>query len=152
MGGFGSTRWGWRATRLTTAGLLALDVRALARADVLQPGTCCTWQWQQGGMPLGSVTLEARPGVVLLAYRVERANDGTWRMVRETIALQVTPCHFGGTRSWFRCPGCASRRAVLLCAGGLFRCRRCHDLAYASTRHGRAVDQTRGQVIESHVD
>ena len=35
---------------------------------------------------------------------------------------------------WYPCPECHSRRAVLFCAGGMFRCRGCHDLAYESTR------------------
>src|SRR5215207_8028593 len=31
MGGYGSTRWGWRLTRATTDEFLALDIRVLAR-------------------------------------------------------------------------------------------------------------------------
>jgi hypothetical protein len=62
--------------------------------------------------------------------------------VRERVDLVVTPCNYGGTRPWFRCPQCWSRRRVLYSLGGHFRCRHCHDLAYSSTRedvHGRSI-------------
>jgi len=48
--------------------------------------------------------------------------------------LDATPCHYGGARTWFRCPHCQTRRAVLFLVDGVFACRACDDLAYASTR------------------
>lgn len=58
----------------------------------------------------------------------------------------ATPCTYGGERLWLTCPSCHSRRRVLYSVVGRFRCRQCHDLAYASTRedtHDRSIRRTR---------
>jgi len=68
-----------------------------------------------------------------LRYRTRGLGEA-WTSVEEAVSLETTPCTYGGERWWFRCPGCGSRRAVLYCLGGLFRCRKCHDLAHSSTR------------------
>ena len=140
MGGFGSTRWGWRLTRATTDGLLAVDVRVLARGGLLSagPGFVATGDvtWTCPGTDAGEVSVEYRgdeAGAAVLAYRT-RLPGGDWRPVRERVGLDRTGCHFGGNRTWFRCPGCDSRVAMLFGVGGLFRCRHCHNLAFASTR------------------
>jgi hypothetical protein len=65
--------------------------------------------------------------------------NGDCHMVRERVGLDQTRCTLGGSRPWFVCPGCGTRRAVLFCIGGVFRCRVCHDLAYRSTRGGRVL-------------
>ena len=46
-----------------------------------------------------------------------------------------TPCNLGGSRAWFICPavGCG-RRVAILYGGGIFACRHCYQLAYASAR------------------
>jgi len=67
--------------------------------------------------------------------------------VREAIDLETMPCHYGGERTWFRCPGCRSRRAVLFALGGRFRCRACHRLAYSSTRESAAARSYRRLVV-----
>ena len=148
MGGFGSSRWGWTHTRATTDGLLRLDVRDLARRGLFGAGpgrlALGTMAWTRRGEPAGEIGVEYagdEPGAVVLDYQVRRAG-GPWERVRERVPLDRTPCRYGGARPWFLCPGCGGRRAVLYCAGGLFRCRGCHGLAYASTReadHDRAA-------------
>ena len=133
MGGFGSTRWGWTPTRATTDGLVALDVRAMARAGALRPGARSEWTWSRRGEATDRITAIAETGGVVLDYVIMH-RDGRPEPVRERVVLERTACPFGGARPWFACPGCGSRRAVLHCRGGRFRCRACHDLAYASTR------------------
>jgi hypothetical protein len=44
--------------------------------------------------------------------------------------LDWTPCHFGGRRCWFVCPGCGRRRGVLYLANYRFLCRSCCGLTY----------------------
>ena len=46
--------------------------------------------------------------------------------------LGTTPCTLGGNRSWFNCPVCARRVAVIYGAGRLFACRCCKGLTYTS--------------------
>ncbi len=143
MGGYGSSRWGWRRTRTDTDGLLKLDVRWLARQGYLAPGTSGVYPvaWSQGDRPAGDITIHYdadRPDELVLDYRERRHESESWSPVREAVPLDSTPCPYGGERPWFRCPGCLSRRAVLYGAGARFRCRACHGLAYGSTREGAA--------------
>jgi len=134
MGGYGSTRWGWHRTRGAIDPLLWLDVRILARRGALTPGTWSTTSWTCRGKPSGYIDHRAEAGALILDYRTKGRADPDWRPVRERIPLDATPCHYGGSRPWFLCPGCGARRAVLYSVDGRFRCRRCHDLAYSSTR------------------
>lgn len=157
MGGYGSGRWGRRLTKGTTDEALRLDVRWLARKGLIVPGAagslvvaCC-----QGGEPAGSVAVGydgGRPGAVVLDYGVRRGEGAPWEPVRELVALARTPCRFGGERPWFRCPGCLGRRAVLFGAGGRFRCRACHGLAYDSTRESaRERDRRRADALRRRI-
>ena len=54
------------------------------------------------------------------------------------------PCNLGGSRAWFICPavGCG-RRVAILYGGGIFACRRCYRLAYASSREDAGDRATR---------
>jgi hypothetical protein len=52
-------------------------------------------------------------------------------VVRTKVALDYTPCHFGGERPWFVCPGrCARLAGVLYLISRGFVCRRCAGLGY----------------------
>lgn len=132
MGGYGSGRWGATVTRVSTEGLLRLDVRVLEREGCLQSGTSATVTWSNDASVTTRVD-SGDPDAVTLQY-LARTCNGSWRALQDDINLETTPCSFGGTRVWFSCPGCCTRCAVLYALGGLFRCRRCHRLAYASTR------------------
>ena len=141
MGGIGSGRWGWERTRETTESLLWLDVRYLARRGLFsaRPGQLATdsVEWSRGGKPSGDIRVVYAgddPDAVMLDYRVRVDASEPWVPVRERVRLERTPCRYGGSRPWFRCPGCGRRRAVLHSVGGRFRCRVCHDLTLASTR------------------
>jgi len=59
---------------------------------------------------------------------------GEPKRMRYDVPLDWTPCHFGGSRQWFRCPRCSRRCAVLygLACDGRFGCRVCMRLAYMS--------------------
>jgi hypothetical protein len=130
-------------TRLTTDGLPRLDVRALARAGALRPGVTSMVSWGWGANISVHCPVD-EPARVVLAYRAHLAHDHR-QDVQETIPVRLTPCAFGGQRSWFVCPGCGTRCAVLYAYWGVVRCRGCHHLTYASTRcrrhHGTAGAQ-----------
>lgn len=134
MGGYGSTRWSGHRTRRDTDPLLWLDVRLLARRGALVPGVWSTTAWTCGGKPSGNITHWVADDHLVLDYKVKGPLDRDWIPVREQIPLEHTACNYGGTRPWFRCPGCDRRRAVLHSVGGHFRCRECHQLVYSSTR------------------
>ncbi len=143
MGGYGSGKCYWRTAKTTTDPLLFLDVRYLARNGYLAVPAGKTYAfslaWTCRGEPSGTIGVhvtgapDGMPAEIVLDYRTQ-ANGGAWRDVREPIDLDYTPCHYGGERPWFRCPGCYGRKAVLRSVGGRFRCNACHRIAYSSTR------------------
>jgi hypothetical protein len=143
MGGYFSTRWNSENVREHTDPLLSLDVRWLNRMGALKPGAVFYPQWTRGGKPSGDIVtrMSNDGGELILDYRV-RSHGEERRPVRDAVWLDWTACNYGGERVWFRCPGCNSRRAVLFSVGGRFRCRKCHDLAYSSTRED-ASDRSR---------
>lgn len=134
MGGFGSGRQGGK--RCTTD-MLALDVRSINRAGRLTPGSWFTWQWTCNGEKTASIQIRVETDSVVLDYR-NRSNHqsgGEWEPMRYAVALDWTPCGFGGKRVWWRCPavGCG-RRVAVLHGGRVFACRQCNRLAYRSQR------------------
>lgn len=142
MGGMGSgDRYRWRS-KSTTSSVRRLDVRELQRGGALVPGADCGRFWSDGGrigIRVAHVADQGRALLLALNYRV-RLGDGSWEEIHEFVRLAWTPCHYGGWRPWFRCPlivngaYCGRRAAILYGAGRYFACRRCHDLAYPSTR------------------
>jgi hypothetical protein len=58
--------------------------------------------------------------------------------VEQTVSFDLTPCNYGGHRTWFLCPRCWKRVAVLYGAGKYFLCRHCYDLTYSSQQENRA--------------
>ena len=60
---------------------------------------------------------------------VETNNGKCWQ-----IAIDRTPCNYGGHRAWWICPRCGGRAGVLWGDRTGFACRHCQRLNYASTR------------------
>jgi hypothetical protein len=156
MGGYGSTRWEWQATRAITDEFLRLDVRALAGRGYFTagPGEVATGidAWICDGEDVGRIGVGYHgddPHVVTLEYHVHRSHEDG-QTIPERIGLDQTPCTLGGVRRWFVCPGCARRRMMLFCVGGVFRCRVCHRLAYRSMREEPVSD--RGQLRSGSSD
>jgi hypothetical protein len=122
MGGPGSgNRWHYGA-QSTTDDYRTLDVRRWAREGVLRPGYRGGWQWTREGETVASIQMRAEQDRVILIYR-HRSGDAEWKDEH--------------------CPavGCGRRVAVLY-GGGIFACRHCYRLAYASSREdagGRAT-------------
>jgi hypothetical protein len=151
MGGYFSTRWGAERIRQDTGGLLSLDIASLRRLGALTPGVLASVQWTDGrGDDAGSIMTRMHPAgdALTLIYSI-REGEGDWQPVRERIKLDATPCTYGGERLWLTCPSCDSRRRVLYSLGGRFRCRRCHDLAYSSTRED-VVERSQRRTLKLH--
>lgn len=131
MGGFGSGRkWG----KQTTDEMWRLDVRCLARDGYLKPGKTFQWQWRNNGETIASIDLTVEIDQVWLQYKL-RERGGEWEDMCFPVSLEMTPCHMGGERVWWRCPtvGCGRRVAVLY-GGRMYACRRCLRLAYRCQR------------------
>jgi hypothetical protein len=102
-----------------------LDVKGLAR-DGLLTGTG-TITWSRGERVTGGITVSGDGVSITLSYKI----DG--QEFVERVSLDKTAVHLGGYRSWFLCPGC-DRRIAVLYGGARFRCRNCLDLRYVSQR------------------
>ncbi len=143
MGGIGSGRRWHFSAKDTTEEYRSIDVRWLKREGVLS-----SWSgrltWSRRGEVVAWINIRSEPGHINLNYR-HRSGGGEWKDKSYPVHLTTTPCHMGGERHWFRCParGCGKRVAVLY-GGGIFACRKCHQLAYPSQRESasdRAVRQ-----------
>jgi hypothetical protein len=147
VGGVGSGNW-YRFTKKTTVEeCRSLDVRRLHREGLLKPGYRFSWSWSRAGRQIayiGGVVLgSSRPERVVLLFRYRSSPSADWEDIQQSVALEWTPCNFGGERPWFVCPGvvngvaCGRRVAVLHVAGKYFLCRHCYDLSYQSQRDNK---------------
>jgi len=132
MGGGGSGRRWHYSAKNTTEGYQSIDVRWLKREGMLSLGANRRITWSRGAEITGSINVRAEPDRVILDYR-QRDHGGEWQAENYPVNLTTTPCHIGGERDWFLCPvrGCGRRVAVIY-GGGIFACRKCHQLAYPS--------------------
>jgi hypothetical protein len=134
MGGGGSGRRWHYSAKNTTETYRSIDVRWLKREGMLSLGANRRITWSRGAEITGSINIRAEPDRVILDYR-QRDHGGEWQAENYPVNLTTTPCHIGGERHWFLCParGCGQRVAVIY-GGGIFACRKCHQLAYPSQR------------------
>lgn len=120
MGNSSSGRWGGRQR---CQHYLAIDVRDWQQRGLLDDlGTCFLVMRGHDNINVG---VDA-DHVVL--NHVSESGEPHF----EPIALERTPCNYGGTRPWFRCPSCHRRCAKLFLQRGRFLCRVCHRLGYVS--------------------
>ena len=145
MGGPGSGRWYRWDTKDTVERCRCLDVRAWQRGHLLHAGLGFTTSWSNPqGEVVASISVHVQPGRVLFSYHVQ-CGGGAWQPIEEPVALTWTPCHYGGQRPWFMCPGmgqewqCGRRVALLYGTGRYFVCRHCADLSYESQREARPM-------------
>lgn len=152
MGGYGSGR---RGGKITVGQMTALDVRKLKRAGCLKPGFCGQSTWSRGETVIATICFRVEidaSGVmhVRLLYKTRDRNEA-WQDMDYRVNLDWTPCHYGGSQAWFRCPSC-HRRVATIYGGKVFACRHCHRLAYDSQnerpddREGRQVDKLRDRL------
>lgn len=153
MGGYGSG--GWNDTgRPVESDTMDLDVNRVLRSGGLALGSNrrWTWRWSHGRKCSINVWGRGANAGVTLAYTVKSNHGDPPYDIREDVAVEWTPCRFGGERPWWLCPGCARRVMKLYGWGGQFRCRNCHRLAYRTQRE-KPIDrvQTRANKIRKRL-
>lgn len=107
---------------------LSIDVRRFQREKVLREGVPGGWAWKNSETGLEKASIGFR--VCASTLHLDFAINGT--PVAQRLPLVTTACHFGGERTWFRCPCCARRVAVVYMRWRRFACRRCNQIAYQS--------------------
>ena len=118
----------------------SIDVRRWRREGLLRPGRRFGWSWFQGEKRESSIGVEVMAEAVRLSYVWDRGTPRE-REIRYKVGIARTPCHFGGTRPWFVCPGRGCRRRVttLYLLGAYFLCRHCQGLGYEEARPHRLL-------------
>lgn len=131
MGGRGSGSWFRGCSKTTTESQHRVDIRWLKKQGYLQAGRFGSLSWACRGKQTGFINYRMEEDRIVLIYR-HRINGGEWEDVEQHISFDKTPCNYGGYRTWFLCPRCLNRVAILYGAGKYFLCRHCYDLTYSS--------------------
>jgi hypothetical protein len=97
MGGYGSGRR-WGSSKDTNSDFRRLDVRPLHRNGFLLPGRSSTMKWSRDGEVVASIGLRAEWDRVILSYRHCSAGTEDWQSLEYSVALEWTPCNYGGPR------------------------------------------------------
>lgn len=137
MGGYGSGRSYWLGCKATTESQNRVDIRWLKKQGCLTPGKKGLLSWSHGDKLTSRIGYKMEATRMILLYQ-HRASGGNWELVEQIISFSWTPCNYGDFRTWFLCPGCGKRIAVLYGAGKYFLCRHCYNLAYSSQHEGKA--------------
>lgn len=128
---YGAGRPGWRRKCESS---LALDIRRIHQKGLLDAGSWFSWHWTTNyGDKAGSISVRVDTDCVRLNYQWT-PYDSDPQQVTCSLRIDKTPCNFGGNRSWFLCPQCGRRCAVVYfgARGGRYACRMCLRLAYLS--------------------
>ena len=120
--------------RLKAEQSFRIDIRLWRKGGYLSNGRTFRWQWSRNGEITGSIGATVSSGSIRLSYSMLD------RDASQTIGTATTPCHYGGSRTWFGCPVCHHRAAVLYMRSGRFACRQCQRVSYTS-QSGSAHDR-----------
>ena len=126
-------------SKLETDDLLQIKISVLK--PMLKTGQRGAWSlytWtdkrtgKQNSVGINIFTGDPIDNYMILKY-TETDRAGLKQDFDYRVNLDITPCHFGGIRYWFKCPGC-NRRVAILYSGGIYACRRCKNLCYHSQK------------------
>jgi len=135
MGGSGSGTWYRWDKKTYTEEVKRIDIHFMKKQNLTKPHIAGSLSWNCGGEPSGDIRFKMYPDKMILLYKF-RESGGDWESVEDTVMLDETPCHYGGSRKWFICPSCARRVGLLYGPGKYFRCRHCYGLSYSSQSEG----------------
>lgn len=130
MGGNGSGRWTRWNKKATTEAVKHIDIRRLHRQGAVGFSNSGVISWSSQGKVVASIEYVANSDRITLSYRYSIANAS--QGVEEIVRFDRTPCNYGGFRTWFCCPQCNRRVAILYLGGPRFLCRHCYRLPYGS--------------------
>jgi hypothetical protein len=124
--------------RATCEGCMSIDVRSWHRQGLLRAGQRFGHPLPWMGEPTEGIGVLVKADAVVLVFRSRRWGGGYGQFITQRVPVTWTLCALGGRRPWFRCDVysrdryCCRRVALLHSAGGLFACRHCRGLVYAS--------------------
>lgn len=132
MGGPGSGEWPRGVTKLTARSQPFVDIRMLKQNGLLFYGAVIRLSWSgHARESLAEASVRVEENRLVISYKYIDA-DGNQQSNQDGIAFDYTACHFGGRRTWFKCPECRRRVALVYRARRGFCCRHCCKLTYLS--------------------
>lgn len=136
MGGIFSGRKPSKTTKPFPEQFITLDVRELQRHEGLEPGQIYDLHRYKRGSKCGTFSIAMYKDYMELRYTAPNEQDS--KPDSQIIDIARTPCHFGGDRPWFLCPGdqCGKRVAILYGPDSML-CRHCWRIAYQSQRENQ---------------
>lgn len=124
-----------------------LSIADLTKRGILDGMLPCTLRWQNkilGTEQKVDVAVCRKGGKQICELSYELGAPKTGENFHQCkVTITTTPCHYGGTRRWFLCPMktkgkvCGRRVGSLYLQNGVFACRYCHNLTYASKNKNR---------------
>lgn len=131
MGGIGSGRYCRWSKTTTIEETKRIDIRFMRRKGMLYAGGYGSLSWNVGGQPAGDIRYSCHADRIVFNYRY-RIGGEDWEPVEQVVWFDRTPCHIGGQRLWFICPGCQRRCEVMCLPAKWIACRKCHRVPYRS--------------------
>jgi len=132
MGGSGSGSYYRGSSRTTCEESKRIEISYLKKRGWLNRSSSGSLSWHCGGEPTGNIRFKIHADIMTLNFKCRQYGDDEWKTIEQKIRFDRTPCNYGGDRSWFLCPNCNTRVAVLYGADVLFLCRHCYRLPYSS--------------------
>lgn len=126
---------------------LSLDIRDLWRRGLIRAGNTFGWSWYQGSDdPAASIRIQVPEPADRITLHF--SNTSTGQSFCMPICLGMTPCSFGGRRTWLQCPVCGRKAAKVYYRHQRWACRTCQRLAYASQSEDRIgrIHRQRGKL------
>ena len=118
-----------------------LNVSNLTKAGCLKPDLRYQWEWTRRGNVIAAINITTEQGRIKLEYQ-SSARGQDKQSHSYYVGLSYTPCHMGGRRTWFICPSC-QKRAAILYGKRVFACRKCCELVYPITTESKLDRKTR---------
>ena len=117
-----------RSKKGVTEHQFQIDLRWLKQEGYLQPGSTGEISWKDS-RPVYFTIMQSHITLEYSSWLFGFDRGGV--KLSQTVQLDFTSCHFGGTRTWFLCPACGKRCLVLYGLNRVFLCRKCQGLNYA---------------------
>jgi hypothetical protein len=131
MGGIGSGRRFQNRRGPNLEEVPQLDIRVLKRNGLFDlSASNGLIKWVNLGLPEAALEYAYADSILCITYAV-KTPQAVSEAVSEHIFIDRTTCNYGGTRTWFSCPNCNARKAILYCASKRFLCRQCYGLNYS---------------------
>ena len=93
----------------------------------------------------GRIGFIVKVDCLVFSYRAKRHNSQHWQDYEVIAPLTYTPCNYGNSRVWFKCPRC-SKRVAILYVNIQIACRTCQRLNYASQQQTKGMWQDRDRM------